>query len=302
MHYIAGLQHTMSESDSNNMADLSEKGGSADIAQRIRSTRARVGLTRKQLAVASNASERYLATLETGAGNPSIDMLEAIADALNVAPAELLPMGGERDPLIARIAMQLRRMPNDRVKEVLAYIGKPSESLGDKANRISLIGLRGAGKSTLGSALAESLGYPFFEISKEVERIYGGSIAVMMELNGPATLRKFEAQVLDEIISKNEAAVIAAPGAIVSSPALFEQLLRSSKSIWLQASPEDHMQRVMAQGDLRPMAGNRTAMNDLKAILAAREGEYARADLRLDTSAQDFTTTLNLLVECVLAI
>lgn len=288
----------MSESDSNNMADSSEKGSSADIAQRIRSTRARVGLTRKQLAVASNASERYLATLETGAGNPSIDMLEAIADALNVAPAELLPMGGERDPLIARIAMQLRRMPNDRVREVLAYIGKPSESLGDKANRISLIGLRGAGKSTLGEALAERLGYPFFEISKEVERIYGGSIAVMMELNGPATLRKFEAQVLDEIISKNEAAVIAAPGAIVSSPALYEQLLRSSKSIWLQASPEDHMQRVMAQGDLRPMAGNRTAMNDLKAILAARESEYARADLRLDTSAQDFAATLNLLVEC----
>ncbi len=288
----------MSESDSNNMADSSEKGSSADIAQRIRSTRARVGLTRKQLAAASNASERYLATLETGAGNPSIDMLEAIADALNVAPAELLPMGGERDPLIARIAMQLRRMPNDRVRAVLSYIGKPSESLGDKANRISLIGLRGAGKSTLGAALAERLGYPFFEISKEVERIYGGSIAVMMELNGPATLRKFEAQVLDEIISKNESAVIAAPGAIVSSPALYEQLLRSSKSIWLQASPEDHMQRVMAQGDLRPMAGNRTAMNDLKAILAARESEYARADLRLDTSAQDFAASLNLLVEC----
>jgi XRE family transcriptional regulator, aerobic/anaerobic benzoate catabolism transcriptional regulator len=302
MHYIAGLQHTMSESDSNNMAGSSEKGSSVDIAQRIRSTRARVGLTRKQLAVASNASERYLATLETGAGNPSIDMLEAIADALNVAPAELLPMGGERDPLIARIAMQLRRMPNDRVREVLAYIGKPSESLGDKASRISLIGLRGAGKSTLGAALAERLGYPFFEISKEVERIYGGSIAVMMELNGPATLRKFEAQVLDEIIGKNEAAVIAAPGAIVSSPALYEQLLRSSKSIWLQASPEDHMQRVMAQGDLRPMAGNRTAMNDLKAILAARESEYARADVRLDTSAQDFTATLNLLIECALAI
>jgi XRE family transcriptional regulator, aerobic/anaerobic benzoate catabolism transcriptional regulator len=287
----------MSESDSNNMPDSDEKRGSADIAQRIRSARARVGLTRKQLAIAADASERYLATLETGAGNPSVDMLVAIADAVNVAPAELLPMGGERDPVVARIAMQLRRMPIDRVREFLAYIGKPSESLGDKANRISLIGLRGAGKSTLGAALAEHLDYPFFEISKEVERVYGGSIAVMMELNGPATLRKFEAQVLDEIISKNEAAVIAAPGAIVSSPALFEQLLRSSKSIWLQASPEDHMQRVMAQGDLRPMAGNRTAMNDLKAILAARESEYARADLRLDTSAQDFAATLDLLVE-----
>jgi XRE family transcriptional regulator, aerobic/anaerobic benzoate catabolism transcriptional regulator len=297
MHYIAGLQHTMSESDSNYMAESVSKGGSADIAHRIRSARARIGLTRKQLAVASDASERYLATLETGAGNPSIDMLVAIADAVNVAPAELLPMGGERDPLIAKIAMQLRRLPADRVREVLAFIGKPSESLGDKARRISLIGLRGAGKSTLGAALAESLGYPFFEISKEVERVYGGSIAVMMELNGPATLRKFEAQVLDEIIGTNEAAVIAAPGAIVSSPSLFEKLLRSSKSIWLEASPEDHMGRVMAQGDLRPMAGNRTAMNDLKAILAARESEYARADHRLDTSAQDFAATLNLLVE-----
>lgn len=289
----------MSESDLYNITDSSEKGGSADIAERIRSARARVGLTRKQLAVASDASERYLATLETGAGNPSIDMLEAIADALDVAPAELLPMGGERDPLIARIAMQLRRMPTDRVREVLAYIGKPSESLSDKASRISLIGLRGAGKSTLGAALAERLGYPFFEISKEVEQVYVGSIAVMMELNGPATLRKFEAQVLDQIIGNNVAAVIAAPGAIVSSPAVFDQLLRSSKSIWLKASPEDHMQRVMTQGDLRPMAGNRTAMDDLKAILAARESEYARADHRLDTSVQDFSETLSLLAELV---
>lgn len=275
--------------------------GSADIAQRIRAARARAGLTRKQLAAASTASQRYLATLETGSGNPSVEMVVAIADALNLAPAELLPLGGERDPMVAQVAMQLRRLPPERVRDVLSYLGKQPSDGDDKAGRITLIGLRGAGKSSLGKALAEKLGYPFFEISKEVETRYGGSIAVMMEINGPAALRRYEAAILDEIVARHETAVIAAPGAIVSSSALFEQLLHSSWTVWLEATPEDHMQRVMAQGDLRPMSGNRTAMNDLKNILAARETDYARADARLNTSAQDFAATLDRLLEIVAA-
>lgn len=276
-------------------ADTREFKSSGDLAERIRSARARIGLTRKQLAAASQASERYLATLETGGGNPSVDMLIAIAEALNVAPAELLPMGGERDKLMASAAMQLRRLSPDRIRDILAQIGRPAEGSADKARRVSLVGLRGAGKSSLGSALAQRLGCPFIEVSKEVEKHYGGSISVMMEINGPSTLRRFEAAVLEDVVARHEEVIIAAPGAIVSSPALYDQLLQSTWTVWLEASPEDHMQRVVEQGDLRPMTGNRAAMADLKSILAARQADYARADARIDTSAQDFAKTLDIL-------
>ena len=269
--------------------------GSLEMAQRIRSARARTGLTRKQLATASGASERYLATLEAGTGNPSIEMLLAIADALNVAMAELLPMGGERELAVSQAAAQLRRLSLERVREASVWLGEPVKDRGEKARRISLIGLRGAGKSSLGKALAQRLSVPFFEISKEVEKRYGGSIGVMLEINGPAALRRYEAEVLEDILGKNETAVIAAPGAIVSTGSLYDKLLQSTWSVWLEANPEDHMQRVMAQGDLRPMSGNRTAMNDLKSILSARQADYARADARIDTSAQNFAKTLALL-------
>jgi XRE family aerobic/anaerobic benzoate catabolism transcriptional regulator len=269
--------------------------GSLDIAQRIRSARARAGLTRKQLAAASSASERYLATLEAGSGNPSVEMLLAIAEALNIPMAELLPLGGEQDPAVARAATQLRRLTPERVREALAWLGQPAEGKDEKAARISLVGLRGAGKTSLGKALAERMEVPFFEVSQEIERRYGGSIVVLLDINGPAALRRYEAEVFEDILSNNSAAVIAAPGAIVSEVALYNRLLRSSWAIWLQATPEDHMQRVVAQGDLRPMAGNRAAMNDLKGILAAREADYARADARINTSAQSFAATVDLL-------
>lgn len=289
MHYMAGMQAGMAAP-----VEPSVQGG-LDVAQRIRSSRARAGLTRKQLAAASGASERYLATLEAGTGNPSVEMLMAIADALNIAMAELLPLGGERDLAICRAAAHLRRLPPERVREAMTWLGQSGEGSGEKARRIALIGLRGAGKSSLGQALAGRRNVPFFEISKEVEQRYGGSIAVMLEINGPAAVQRYEAEVLEDILAKHEAAVIAAPGAIVSAGSLFDHLLQSSWTVWLEASPEDHMRRVMAQGDLRPMAGNRTAMDDLKSILAAREADYARADARIDTSAQDFAATLAML-------
>lgn len=271
-----------------------EKGfqGSDDMAMRLRAARARAGFTRKQLAAAAQASERYLAHLEAGTGNPSIEMLLALAHALNIAVADLLPMGGERDDEVAEAALIVRRLPKSRLAEALVWLGRPVEGGSGKAQRIALIGLRGAGKSTLGAALAERLNAPFFEISKEVERRYGGTIGVLLEMNGPGALHRYEADVLDDICQRHARAVIAAPGAIVSNGPLYDQLLQSSWSIWLQASPEDHMSRVIAQGDLRPMTGNRSAMNDLKAILAAREGDYARAVGQLDTSAQDFAATL----------
>jgi XRE family transcriptional regulator, aerobic/anaerobic benzoate catabolism transcriptional regulator len=266
--------------------------GSADMAQRLRGERARAGFTRKQLANAANVSERYLAHLEAGTANPSIEMLIHLAEALGIAMADLLPIGGERDKAMAEAAQCLRRLPKYRLEETLNWLQQPTTGPGGKASRLSLIGLRGAGKSSLGAALAQRIGAPFFEISKEVERRYGGTIGVLLEINGPGALHRYEADVLEEICHEHTHAVIAAPGAIVSNGALYDQLLGLTWSIWLKAKPEDHMDRVIAQGDLRPIAGNRAAMNDLKAILAAREHDYARADAMLDTSAQDFEATL----------
>lgn len=266
---------------------------SVEIAERIRAARARSGFTRRQLASASGASERYLAHLEAGTGNPSIEMLVAVASALGLAVADLLPLGGERSEDVARAAQLLRRLPAERLREVMAVLSGGAGADRSKARRIALVGLRGAGKSSLGQALAERLDCRFFEISKEVERRYGGSIAVLLEINGPAALRRYEAEALEDICANNGMAVIAAPGAIVAEGRLYDRLLQSAWTVWLQATPEDHMSRVVAQGDLRPMARNRGAMADLKAILGAREAEYARADARIDTSAQDFAATLD---------
>lgn len=268
---------------------------SQDMAQRLRALRARAGFTRKQLSSAAHASERYLAHLEAGTGNPSIEMLINIADALDISVAELLPLGGERASPAAEAAQLLRRLPQARLGAAMEWLAQPMSGPSGKARRISLIGLRGAGKSSLGAALAERLGAPFFEISKEVERRYGGTIGVLLEMNGPPALHRYEADVLDEICNVHTRAIIAAPGAIVSNGPLYDQLLGSSWSVWLQANPEDHMNRVIAQGDLRPIAGNRAAMTDLKAILAARKTDYARADTQLDTSKQNFDQTLDAL-------
>jgi XRE family transcriptional regulator, aerobic/anaerobic benzoate catabolism transcriptional regulator len=266
---------------------------SAEVGQRIRAARAKAGVTRKQLAAASGASERYLAHLEAGTGNPSVDMLSAIGDALDMAMADLLPLGGERGELEERAASLMRRLPKDKLQVAIEWMLRPLQVEGGKANRIALIGLRGAGKSSLGEALAKRLNLPFFEISKEVERAYGGAIGLLIEMNGQAALRRYEAEVLEAICRDHPAAVIAAPGAIVADGPLYDSLLDSAHSIWLQATPQDHMDRVIAQGDLRPMGNGRGAMDDLQAILTSRVPDYARADARLDTSAQDFAPTVD---------
>ncbi|MBE5075048.1 helix-turn-helix domain-containing protein [Erythrobacteraceae bacterium E2-1 Yellow Sea] len=291
MQYKAHMQA------SNSKAGPEDLLGSVDIAERIRAARARVGLTRKQLATASGASERYLAHLEAGTGNPSVEMLLSVADALGIAIADLLPLGGERDPLVAQVAALLRRMPPDRIRELLVRLGNQPGDTEGKGRRIALIGMRGAGKTSLGSALAKRLNAPFFEVSKEVERRCGGTIAVLLEMNGARALHRYESEVLASICSNNSMAVIAAPGAIVADGKLYDQLRQSAWTVWLKANPDDHMERVIAQGDLRPMSESRAAMNDLKAILLAREVAYGQADAQVDTSAQDLTSTLGILEE-----
>jgi XRE family aerobic/anaerobic benzoate catabolism transcriptional regulator len=269
--------------------------GAVEVARRIRAARAKIGMTRRQLALASGTSERYLAHLEQGVGNPSLGVLTGLAETLDVALADLLPRGGERSDAQAEAAGLLRRLPEPRLAVFLDALRQSQQAPGAKARRIVLVGLRGAGKSSLGAALAARLGMRFIEISQEVERAYGAEIGLLIELSGQSALRRHEREAWERIVAAHSAVVIAAPGGIVADPALYDRLLASAHAIWLQATPDDHMARVMAQGDFRPMASNRGAMADLKAILAARSGDYARADATLDTSAQDFEATLALL-------
>jgi XRE family transcriptional regulator, aerobic/anaerobic benzoate catabolism transcriptional regulator len=251
----------------------------------LRAARAKAGMTRKQLAQASATSERYLALLESGNGNPSLSVLGSLATALGFPLVDLLTCGGEETPEQASIMATVRRLPASALPLLEAWLAERSQALPDaRAKRILLIGLRGAGKSTLGHRLAASLGIPFVEMSRLVEDGYGGDIGLLIELSGQAALHRHEAAAWDRICDDYPSAVIAAPGAIVADAALYDRMLATAHSLWLQASPDDHMARVMAQGDFRPMASNRSAMKDLEAILRARSPDYARAQARIDTS------------------
>ncbi|MDB5698915.1 MAG: anaerobic benzoate catabolism transcriptional regulator [Alphaproteobacteria bacterium] len=269
------------------------EGGAGEVGQRLRAARAKAGLTRRQLATLSGTSERYLAHIEAGTGNPTVGVLASLAGALELAVADLLPLGGERSEIRADAAALLRRLPEARLPAMLETLRRPAPYDSSKARRVVLVGLRGAGKSSLGQALAERLAVPFVEMSKEVERAYGGEMRFLIELGGPGALRRYEHGAWEDVVARHEAAVIATPGGIVADAGLYDRILQSAHSIWLEASPEDHMSRVMAQGDFRPMASNRNAMDDLKAILAARSADYARAEARLNTSAQGFETTVD---------
>jgi XRE family transcriptional regulator, aerobic/anaerobic benzoate catabolism transcriptional regulator len=231
-----------------------------EIGALVRTERAKRGMTRRTLAAQCQTSERYLAQIESGTGNPSMLVLDAIARALGVEAVDLLPP---------------RRH---------AATGPRST---DRAQRIALIGLRGAGKSTLGAALAQRLGAPFIEIDKLIEREHGAPVATLFEVYGQATFRRYERECLARIIAQHAQAVIATAGGIVADEETLAQLVDRTHVIWLQASPADHMRRVMEQGDFRPMEHNRDAMRDLVAILDARSPAYGRAHARLDTSSRD---------------
>ena len=258
------------------------------LGERVRTQRARKGMTRRSLATASSVSERHLANLELGSGNASVLVLRQVAAALDCQPADLL--GDDihspewlliRDLLRGRDDRALRR-----ARIALAELFGTAEKPEARRQRIALVGLRGAGKSTLGRRLADDMGVPFVELNREIERVAGYGLAEIHNLLGPSAYRRYERRALEEAIDGYPEAVIATPGGIVSDPATFNLLLSHCFTVWLTASPADHMQRVVAQGDTRPMAGNTEAMDDLKRILAGRAAFYRRADLTFDTSGQ----------------
>jgi XRE family aerobic/anaerobic benzoate catabolism transcriptional regulator len=256
------------------------------LGERVRALRARRGLTRKAVALAAEVSERHLANLEYGEGNASILVLLQVAGALQCSLAELL---GDvttsspewlllREMLSARSEADLRQVR----LQVSELFGVTHEAA--RTNRIALIGLRGAGKTTLGERLAKDLGYAFIELSREIEKFAGCSISEIHNLYGTNAYRRYERRALEEAIQIYPEVVIATPGGLVSDSATFNEMLSHCYTVWLQAKPEDHLARVAAQGDMRPMAGSAEALEDLKLILEGRAPFYAKADLCFDTS------------------
>jgi XRE family transcriptional regulator, aerobic/anaerobic benzoate catabolism transcriptional regulator len=256
------------------------------VGERVRGARARRGYTRKVLAKDSGVSERFLAQLENGTGNISILLLREVARALDV-PIESLVYEGEEAPFEFMNAVELLQgMPQGDLEEaydlLLERFGRVDA--GRRSERIALIGLRGAGKSTLGKMLAEKLGVEFIELDRVIEKEAGVSLGVIFDLYGQSGFRRLERQCLDQILEKHPRFVMATGGSLVSEHATYQRLLATCFTIWLKATPEDHMERVKKQGDTRPMAGMREAMSDLRRILDGRELLYGRADAMVDTS------------------
>jgi XRE family aerobic/anaerobic benzoate catabolism transcriptional regulator len=262
------------------------------LGERVRTLRSRRGMTRKAVALAADVSERHLANLEYGTGNASILVLLQVAQALQCSLTELLGDVTTSSPEWLLIRELLEKRNEADLKRVRMAIGSqldgraaPVDDAGRQA-RIALIGLRGAGKSTLGQRLADDLGYAFIELSREIEKFAGCSISEIHALYGTPAYRRYERRALEEAIQIYPEVVIATPGGLVSDAANFNLLLTHCTTVWLQAEPADHMGRVAAQGDTRPMAASREAMEDLKRILAGRSAFYSKADLHFNTSGQ----------------
>jgi len=272
------------------------------LGDRVRALRARRGMTRKAVSIAADVSERHLANLEYGEGNASILVLLQVARALHCSLAELIGDVTTSSPEWLLIRELLETRDDASLRRVRVAIGEMLGTGGGNTavcTRVALIGLRGAGKSTLGQMLAEDLGFPFVELSREIEKFAGCSVSEIQALYGMNAYRRYERRALEEAIQIYPEAVIATPGGLVSDPATFNQLLSHCTTVWLQADPEDHMKRVTAQGDLRPMAASKQAMEDLKGILAGRAAFYSKAQHRVDTSAQSLEQSFNILRQTV---
>ena len=265
----------------------------ARLGGKVRDARLRRGLTRKALADESAVSERYLAELEAGRGNISVLLLRQVAGTLGLPLAELLRENEAQALELTLIQEFLARLPRQRLARVRAQLqrdfgGNPA----GRSERIALIGLRGAGKSTLGEALAGELKVPFIELDREIEREAGTSLSEIFLLYGQQGYRRYEQRCLENILEGQSRCVIATGGSLVSESATYDLLRSSCFTVWLKAKPEEHMARVMAQGDTRPMEGNTQAMADLKRILQSRAALYGQADAVVDTAGRSLKQSL----------
>ena len=255
------------------------------LGSRVRELRNRRGMTRKQVSHEAEVSERHLAQLESGEGNISVVLLQRVAKSLNVPIANLFaPQTQEHTEkkLIQRI---LERLPEHRLEDVVSRLMRDfGQEEKIRRMRIALIGMRGAGKSTLGSILAKEMGNRFVELDSEIEKDTGMPLGELFSLYGQSGFRAIEKRTLEKVLKENDRAVISVGGGVVSEKETLDFLLSHCYTVWIKAQPEEHMSRVVAQGDFRPMAANKQAMEDLRRILEAREPLYRKADLVLDTS------------------
>jgi XRE family aerobic/anaerobic benzoate catabolism transcriptional regulator len=270
---------------------LSDEEYLALLGGRVRGARDARALSRKQLAEFAEVSERYLAELERGTGNASVLILRRVATALRLPVTEL--MAEERSPERQVLDRLLDSLPESTLSQALLRLQREfgaEEAV--RRKRIALIGLRGAGKSTLGAALAKQLRRPFIELDREIEREAGMALSEIFMLYGQAGYRGFERRCLERVIDTQNDIVVSVGGGVVSEADTFQLLLANSLTVWLRASPAEHMSRVMAQGDMRPMKGHAQAMEDLKSLLTSREALYARADITISTSGQTVDKSL----------
>jgi XRE family transcriptional regulator, aerobic/anaerobic benzoate catabolism transcriptional regulator len=255
------------------------------LGTRVRELRNRRGMTRKMVGHEADVSERHLAQLEAGEGNVSIVLLRRIATALNVSLGELFAAEVE-EPVEKRLIHRfLDRLPAHRLEHVVHRLMRdfgPEEKL--RRMRIALIGVRGAGKSTLGTRLSSATGIPFIELDREIEKDTGIPLEEIFSLYGQSGYRSIERRTLERVIHEHDRAIFSVGGGVVSEKETYDYLLSNCYTVWIKAQPEEHMSRVMAQGDFRVMAGSDQAMQDLRRILEAREPLYRKADICLDTS------------------
>jgi XRE family transcriptional regulator, aerobic/anaerobic benzoate catabolism transcriptional regulator len=260
------------------------------LGERVRNLRAVRGMSRKALAKDAEVSERFLADLEGGVGNASVLLLNKLAEALALPLADLLGDQGDVRPDLTLSIQLLAGLSDEKLEEArkllqARFIQEGAPTL--RASRIALVGLRGAGKSTLGAMLAKDLRFRFVELDKTIEELSGMDTAQIHVMLGQSAYRRYERQALEATVaSGGSGVVIATPGSIVSEAQTYSYLLASCYTVWIKATPEEHMARVIAQGDMRPMAGNRDAMDDLRRILAGRDALYAKADVIVDTSGK----------------
>lgn len=256
------------------------------LGERVRTLRNQRGMTRKALAQHAKVSERYLAQMEVGKGNCSIVLLRRIARAIGLPVTQLVHEGTEPPLDMVLLSQFLERLPQDALVEARKLMAERFGSPLPDRRRIALIGLRGGGKSTLGRLLAERLSVPFIELDQEIERRSGARLSEIFDMFGQETFRRAEREALDDVLHRHPHFVIATSGSIVTEPSTLELLLSSCFTIWVRAEPDEHMKRVMAQGDMRPMAKNTRAMEDLISILRSREPLYAKAEAVVTTTGK----------------
>jgi len=268
------------------------------VGARVRKARELKNIARRVVSERSGVSPRYLAQLEAGEGNISIGLLHRVAVALDHRIEWFV---GQEDPWTSdalRIADLYRTATAEKRQRAMAVLSpNPPEEL--RARRICLIGLRGAGKSTLGAMAGQVLHVPFLELNIEIEDHAGMPVGEVVALYGQEGYRQLEAQALSRIVATHDTVILAAAGGIVSDPECFNTLLAHFHTIWIKASPEEHMDRVRSQGDVRPMAGNPEAMDQLRSILKSREALYERADAQLDTAGKPLQATADELVKLI---